>query len=439
MYFALQLTIYWLLSYSFYAIFLRHLTFFTLNRFWILANLILGLIWPLVSQDQAVVSTMPEAWLPVFEVSSQLVIAAQKQTTFYFGSFEPMLKLAYGLVSLILLFRLISGIYHVTRLQLKTTDVSTFQGVKLMISDRITEPFSFLNRIYMPKNHAFSNLEYQQILVHEACHLKERHSLDILFCECMKVLFWWNPIIYLWKQALVDQHEYIADQAVLQSYTPLEYGQFLLLQVHVRTQLAPVHTIFQSPIKKRILMMTSQVSTTSQVVRYFLFLPLVFCTHYFTLHAQSTLKTNSVSRHKPVVLTDTIIAIDPVTYKESVKVVENSYYESADVPPVYGTCDQSSSSDELQTCSAKNLMQFLIENMKYPEAAKKSGVTGKVFVSFFIDATGAPRSPMILRSLGADCDAEVLRVVALMDKWSPALVSGKPVPFKYTIPVSFQL
>ncbi len=85
------------------------------------------------------------------------------------------------------------------------------------------------------------------------------------------------------------------------------------------------------------------------------------------------------------------------------------------------------------------LFQFVKDNIVYPEEAKKSGVQGKVFVSFVIDEFGAVTESRIARGVNPDLDKEALRVVKQMAEWNPGKKEGKPVKVSMTLPIMFAL
>ncbi|MBQ3876796.1 MAG: TonB family protein [Prevotella sp.] len=85
------------------------------------------------------------------------------------------------------------------------------------------------------------------------------------------------------------------------------------------------------------------------------------------------------------------------------------------------------------------LMQFLYENIRYPEAAQTAGKQGRVVVQFVVEADGTVSSAKVVRSISEDLDAEALRVVNAMPRWTPGKYKGKAVRVKYTLPVSFRL
>ena len=85
------------------------------------------------------------------------------------------------------------------------------------------------------------------------------------------------------------------------------------------------------------------------------------------------------------------------------------------------------------------LTHFLIENVKYPEVAKEKGIQGRVLVRFVIDEAGKVVGPKVVRPVNEYLDAEALRVVNAMPKWTPGKNGGKPVGIEYTLPVTFRL
>jgi protein TonB len=87
----------------------------------------------------------------------------------------------------------------------------------------------------------------------------------------------------------------------------------------------------------------------------------------------------------------------------------------------------------------KALKQWISENIKYPEAAKAKKIQGKVYVSFIIDPQGKVENPKVLSGIAPDLDAEALRVVSQLPKWSPGKQKGAPVKVSYTVPVLFTL
>lgn len=85
------------------------------------------------------------------------------------------------------------------------------------------------------------------------------------------------------------------------------------------------------------------------------------------------------------------------------------------------------------------LMQYLSNNIQYPEASQEKGVQGRVVVQFIVNKDGSISDPVVARSVDPNLDKEALRLVSSMPKWKPGIQRGKPVRVRYTLPVAFKL
>jgi len=85
------------------------------------------------------------------------------------------------------------------------------------------------------------------------------------------------------------------------------------------------------------------------------------------------------------------------------------------------------------------LGEYLGRNIKYPAAASRASISGKVFMSFVVNTDGSIQDVQVLKGLGFGTDEEAARVIKSMPKWRPGKQSGRPVRVKYNLPISFQL
>jgi periplasmic protein TonB len=83
--------------------------------------------------------------------------------------------------------------------------------------------------------------------------------------------------------------------------------------------------------------------------------------------------------------------------------------------------------------------KFVGENLKYPSQARRIGVGGKVFVHFIVDKDGTLSNIKIARGIGAGCDEEVLRILAMSPNWIPGKQRGNPVRVRMMLPITFRL
>lgn len=88
---------------------------------------------------------------------------------------------------------------------------------------------------------------------------------------------------------------------------------------------------------------------------------------------------------------------------------------------------------------AEKLLEFLRENTRYPEAAVKDSIEGRVVVKFTVEKDGSISNPEVVRSAHPLLDEEALRVVGIMPKWTPGMYFGKPARTKSAVPIIFKM
>ncbi len=85
------------------------------------------------------------------------------------------------------------------------------------------------------------------------------------------------------------------------------------------------------------------------------------------------------------------------------------------------------------------LRTFLRKNLNYPRQAASAGVSGRVYISFVVNADGSLTEVQVLKGIGFGCDEEARRVVSSMPRWQPGRQSGRAVRVKFNLPISFSL
>jgi bla regulator protein BlaR1 len=110
-----------------------------------------------------------------------------------------------------------------------------------------------------------------------------------------------------------------------------------------------------------------------------------------------------------------------------------------DSMPLFSGCADAESKEDQMRCTKEALVDYMIDELNYPEEAKKKGIEGKVVASFLIDETGKTTNIQIKQSLGYGCDTEVARLILEMPDWTPAQKDGKAVAAEMALPVVFQL
>jgi len=112
----------------------------------------------------------------------------------------------------------------------------------------------------------------------------------------------------------------------------------------------------------------------------------------------------------------------------------------AQIMPRFPGCeDQNLKADQLQLCAVKRLLQFIDENIQYPDSAMQKRTQGVVVIEVTVDTIGNLTHPEIILSRGEGLDQEALRILKLMPKWIPAENYGKNVDVFFRIPFKFKL
>ncbi|PIB38690.1 hypothetical protein BFP75_15575 [Maribacter sp. 4G9] len=153
-------------------------------------------------------------------------------------------------------------------------------SIKVLLKEKLP-PHTFFNYIFLNKNKFESNAIPETVLIHEETHARQYHSLDVLIIEFLQVIFWFNPLIYLFKKSIKLNHEFLADSAVLKKEKGTSNYQNILLSYLSQESLdnyqSPgiANAINYSSIKKRFTVMKKRTSKKSIVLRSFLLLPLL--------------------------------------------------------------------------------------------------------------------------------------------------------------------
>ena len=169
-------------------------------------------------------------------------------------NWTKLILLIYLSVSAILIVRLLFSLAKVLLYYLNS-EKEKKNGYTLVMVNKKTVPFSFFNWVFI--NKSVLNTDKLQIIAHEKIHAKQYHTIDLLFSELLVAAMWFNPFIWMFKKALQQVHEFLADEGVLNSgYNKLEYQSLLVNQVAEGRLVAVSSHFSYSLIKKRIIMMS---------------------------------------------------------------------------------------------------------------------------------------------------------------------------------------
>jgi hypothetical protein len=132
------------------------------------------------------------------------------------------------------------------------------RGLRVVLCGYPGESFSFFNFVFLNKAD-IPDGDVDRILAHELAHVRQLHSVDIVFSELLTVVQWFNPFVWPYKRSLRETHEYLADRAVIAQGCSLARYQLLIVEQHVGGRLLELASSFRtSQIKRRITMLSKQ-------------------------------------------------------------------------------------------------------------------------------------------------------------------------------------
>ena len=220
------------LFYLVYWLFLRKETFYSANRWFLLAALLSAILIPLfpVHYNVLVEPNENSAALKTIADTFKNIPVVQAEEFENGISWQQVLFIIYLTGASIFLLRLLTQTVILIRLMIKYR-IKSLEGVNIVENEKYGLPFSFFNVIFInPMFHTQENLP--EILAHEKVHIRENHWFDLLFIELLTVIFWFNPFIWLFERAIKQNHEYLADKGVLaQGHTVGRYQALLVNQL----------------------------------------------------------------------------------------------------------------------------------------------------------------------------------------------------------------
>jgi bla regulator protein blaR1 len=186
---------------------------------------------------------------------------------------DPLL-IVYIMVAAGLFFRFAKNLFVLLKGS-PTGEKLRYQNAKLVLCNNVLVPFSFLNSIFIDKEEYGKGKIEKEILQHELAHVRQHHSLDILFTELLLCFAWFNPFLYGYKKAIQLNHEFLADDEVLKIFHNAASYQYLLLNKISSAS----HSLLTSSFnyittKKRLIMMTKTTSRFKLALKQVVLLPL---------------------------------------------------------------------------------------------------------------------------------------------------------------------
>ena len=381
-------------------------TFHRFNRVALLVVMALALVLPWIRFSLDVSSPITEQMVMLEELIVTPSGTIQPQQATQSWNVLNIATVIFFVGMAMVLAWLLHSRWSLSRLFRKGRIESLPEDITLHVLPDEVAPFSYFRHIVISEQDYRENP--REILVHEKAHINLRHSLDVTFISLVTLFQWWNPAAWLLCRELRQVHEYEADEAVLNEHVDVKQYQMLLIRKSVGDQLFSMANNFNyQSLKKRIRMMTINKSSRWNKLRALAAVPVIaLALLAFANPSNGTAVTNEQA---------------PATSPQGTKV-----YETVEQMPEFPG-------------GMEALINFLQENVQYPENAVKNNIEGRVLVQFIVDKTGQVYDAEVVRSVDEELDAEALRVVKSMPNFIPGRQDGKAVSVWFTLPISFKL
>lgn len=445
---------------SLYYLFLEREKTFVFNRFYLLSALLFSFCIPFAN----IKIKQPEKVNPttvfdgnIEEALLQAPIAVQQKSL----DFTEIFLMIYFAVSGILIFKILYSLIK----------IKTLKGRKIIYKNRNVfllkkniAPFSFLSTIYLSENYFKESKIENAIFLHEEIHVKQKHSLDILFVEVLKAVFWLNPFIYFYKKAMINNHEFIADEGVIARNKNIKNYQELILNEIIRRQnLNLTHQFNFNNTKKRFIMMTSKNSKFAKAKRYFAIpafavLAIIFAEKtYAKENVENINIVNSIKTTEKTLIPENFKKDIPKNDVKTLKTIETKNIKPDTIKPkrdeefIKGINNKSNS--EFQKPASDNISSNTT-NPEYPGginqlrnkiAANFNGavLTGnegliKSELYFSIDKEGNAKE-FSATGTNEKFNNEATRAAKIANEniiWKPATKDGEPIVYRFKLPLT---
>jgi hypothetical protein len=264
--------------YLFYYLFLRRLTFFTLNRWYLLATLLLSFVIPAltipISNAEPSAIMQPVIYIQHAQIINEpeKILVSNTVATDRPINWMLVVRYTYIVMALISVTHLLLSI-ALFFWRTKSEKLLQIGNVKVLKADKLLGNSSFLNVIFINEA-GLEPEEIKQIIAHELLHVSLFHSADRLIARLVQVILWFNPFAYLYIRAMEENHEFEVDRIAANDDDKGMYAS-LLFKLATSGQDYLFHGFSQVPIKKRIIMLFNQPTKNMKKLVYVLMLPLV--------------------------------------------------------------------------------------------------------------------------------------------------------------------
>ncbi|RDC54977.1 hypothetical protein DU508_19410 [Pedobacter chinensis] len=292
-----------------YQFLLSKLTFFKLNRLYLLSTLVFSFIIPTL--------TIENKHEVLVNQQERITRVAYTEEGIFEKDFEGtdsnvadsidwnlVLEYFYFAILFVFIIRTLAMIGYI-KLSIKK-HISSRDGALIFVqSHSKIKNCSFLNQIIVDES--LSAEEKELVIKHESAHVVQAHVFDKLLVNFIACVLWFNPIIYFWRNAIDHNHEFLADHEALKTVDKKVYASLLLNLAMPATNFA-TNNFSKIPLKKRIMMLYKEPNAKLQKLVYFSIIPVVLiCSVAFINRKEVVVKKNVATSETQSVSTNTNI------------------------------------------------------------------------------------------------------------------------------------
>jgi len=247
--------------YIYYRLFLRNSSRHAYNRFYFLATTVLALFIPLLrlplpdAWTAAIVHPGPDGYIDINAAKT----GPRSPDWHLFPRLSIYYYIAYIAIALLFLWPLLRSLRYLFLLS-RNHPSERMPGYRLYHTREPGTPFSFLRHLFWNDSIPLDTAKGQAILQHELVHIRQHHSIDLLFFETVRALAWCNPFFHIQLRDLKLVHEFLADHYALQTLPPqpggyprADYAEWLVLEAAGSAH-PSTHHFYSNHLKKRVTM-----------------------------------------------------------------------------------------------------------------------------------------------------------------------------------------
>ncbi|MBB6128868.1 M56 family metallopeptidase [Mucilaginibacter lappiensis] len=369
LHYLLEANIYLAVFYAGYCLFLNKETYYTLNRAYLLLSCFISFLLPLM--QIGMLKPAEQGITTVYIVQTHLKPSVNQATSISVSP-QDMLFYTYCLGVIVLVTILIFKLYKLVQM-IRTANKMADDKYKIVPLEGSNTAFSFFNYLFIGSKTTGSNI----IIRHEMVHIRQKHTLDVLFLEVIKIINWFNPLVYLLQNSLKTVHEYIADEqtATFES-DRLSYSSFLVNNAYGLNGSSVTHSFFNyNLLKKRIIMLNQKRSGNLARLKYLVAVPI----------CAAALCASTLGFSKTYALVD--LAPQRFVADSSAKVKRQSKTQYLPPPIVIKN-------------GYNDLFTHLNKSEKYPKTELKNKQPGLVIVAFNVGTDHKISNTQVIESTG---------------------------------------